>query len=31
MIQEALGISYEEAQERLLQMGSVDKVLRNKD
>ena len=31
MIQEALGLSYEEAQERLLQMGSVDKVLRNKD
>lgn len=28
MIQEALGLSYEEAQERLLEEGSVDKVLK---
>ena len=30
MIQETLGLSYDEAQERLLETGSVDKVLRNK-
>lgn len=30
MIQEALGLSYEEAQERLLEEGSVDKVLKAK-
>lgn len=30
MIQESLGLSYDEAQERLLETGSVDKVLRNK-
>ena len=29
MIQESLGLSYDEAQERLLKTGSVDKVLRN--
>ena len=29
MIQETLGLSYDEAQERLLETGSVDKVLRN--
>ena len=31
MIQESLGLSYDEAQERLLETGSVDKVLKNKD
>jgi len=31
MIQESLGLSYEEAQERLLETGSVDKVLNNPD
>jgi N-acetylmuramic acid 6-phosphate etherase len=31
MIQESLGLSYEEAQERLLEEGSVDKVLKGKD
>ena len=31
MIQESLGISYEEAQERLLQTGNVDKVLTTKE
>ncbi len=31
MIQETLGLSYDEAQERLLETGSVDKVLKNKD
>ena len=31
MIQETLGLSYAEAQERLLETGSVDKVLKNKD
>ena len=30
MIQESLGLSYEEAQERLLEEGSVDKVLKEK-
>lgn len=30
MIQESLGLSYDEAQERLLEEGSVDKVLRGK-
>ena len=30
MIQETLGLSYAEAQERLLETGSVDKVLKNK-
>jgi N-acetylmuramic acid 6-phosphate etherase len=30
MIQESLGLSYEEAQERLLEEGSVDKVLKAK-
>ena len=30
MIQESLGLSYDEAQERLLETGSVDKVLKNK-
>ena len=29
MIQESLGLSYEEAQERLLETGSVDKALKN--
>jgi N-acetylmuramic acid 6-phosphate etherase len=29
MIQESLGLSYEEAQERLLETGSVDKVLKS--
>ena len=29
MIQESLGLSYSEAQERLLETGSVDKVLKN--
>ena len=29
MIQESLGLSYDEAQERLLETGSVDKVLKN--
>ena len=29
MIQESLGLSYDEAQERLLKTGSVDKVLKN--
>ena len=29
MIQETLGLSYDEAQERLLETGNVDKVLRN--
>ena len=29
MIQETLGLSYDEAQERLLETGSVDKVLKN--
>ncbi|MCR4920203.1 MAG: hypothetical protein K5945_00650 [Bacteroidaceae bacterium] len=28
MIQESLGLSYDEAQERLLQTGNVDKVLK---
>ena len=31
MIQESLGLSYEEAQERLLEEGSVDKVLKTKE
>jgi N-acetylmuramic acid 6-phosphate etherase len=31
MIQESLGLSYEEAQERLLEEGSVDRVLKGKD
>lgn len=31
MIQETLGLSYDEAQKRLLKTGSVDKVLKNKD
>ena len=31
MIQESLGISYDEAQERLLEEGSVDKVLTTKE
>jgi N-acetylmuramic acid 6-phosphate etherase len=31
MIQESLGLSYEEAQERLLEEGSVDKVLKDKE
>ena len=31
MIQESLGLSYEEAQERLLESGSVDKALKDKD
>ena len=30
MIQESLGLSYDEAQERLLEEGSVDKVLKDK-
>ena len=31
MIQESLGLSYDEAQERLLEEGSVDKVLKTKE
>ena len=31
MIQESLGLSYDEAQERLLESGSVDKALKDKD
>ena len=30
MIQDSLGLSYDEAQERLLEEGSVDKVLKSR-